>query len=99
MRTTRHEIDLQLKELNQLLGRPLEPWLKLPEKDAGSIAQIGNIHLYRDHLGYRVYEMCNEGGGVRDATYKTFKTKKELCGWLDGAIYSAYQMKKWVENA
>lgn len=99
MRTTRHDIDLQLKELNQLLNRPVEPWLRLPERDAGSIAQIGNIHLYRDHLGYRIYEMCNEGGGVRDVTYKTFETKTELCLWLDGAIYAAQQMKRMAENA
>ena len=88
-RTTRHDIDLQLLELNRQLGRPDKPWQE--RRVNGNAANVGNIHLYRDHLGYRIYEMVNSGGGVRDATYKLFRTKNEVCLWLDGAIYAARQ--------
>lgn len=87
--TTRQDIDLQLLELNRQLNRPDRPWLD--GRAHGNAAQVGNIHLYRDHLGYRLYEMSNPSGGVRDVTYKVFRTKNELCLWLDGAIYVARQ--------
>lgn len=95
--TTRKEIELQLQELNELLGRPIMPYVKVMLSDGKYrlLAQIGNIHIYHDINGYQLHEMCNESGGVRDVTYKWLKTKRELSGWLDGAIYAA---RKKVES-
>lgn len=84
---TTADIEAQLKELNHLLARPEKPYVR--NADGRFVAQLGNIHLYHDHYGYKLHEVRTEGGGVRDVTYKWLKTKKDVCVWLDGAIYSA----------
>lgn len=85
--TTRLDIDLQLRELNTLLDRPDEPYRR--DENTKLVANIGNIHLYHDHNGYKIYEMANESGAVRDVTYKAVSTKRDVSLWLDGAIYVA----------
>ena len=90
--TTRKDIEAQLLELNRLLGRPERPWVI--GKVHGNAANVGNIHLYRDHLGYKIYEMVNTGGGVRDVTYKDLPTRRAVSLWLDGAIYSSQRLNE-----
>lgn len=86
---TTADIEAQLLELNRLQGRPEKPYIRNAEGKL--VAQLENIHLYHDHLGYKLHEMRTEGGGVRDVTYKWLKTKRDVCVWLDGAIYAARQ--------
>lgn len=90
-RTTTLDIELQLRELNNCLGRPDKPYERT---DGRLIGQVGNIHLYHDFNGYKIFEMCNEAGAVRDVTYKRFKTKGDVSAWLDGAIFVARERLK-----
>ena len=66
-RTTRAQLESLVEIINKQLDRPTKPYADSVEHPWGAMkAQIGNFHIDNAYGGYRLCEMDNEHGGVRD---------------------------------
>jgi len=81
-RITDRDIEQGLQRLNELAGRPLQPYVKNP--DGKYHAQVGNFHYSAAFGGYQLEEMGGEHGGTR--TFGGFGTKRELLTRINAMI-------------
>jgi hypothetical protein len=72
-RVTNAMLESAVKRLNELAGKPVEPWTR---KDGKLRANIGNYNLYGAYGSTGLHQMTTEGGGVREIFGLT--TKREL---------------------
>ena len=75
-RITVKDLKLSIKHMNELMGRPTEPYSK--DENDKLVGNIGNFHLYQAYGGYNVHEMANHGGGVRTPLSYGTTTARDL---------------------
>lgn len=63
-RINRRNLDLALERLNSRLGLPTTAYIKDAETNRFT-ARIGHIYAEKALSGYLLYQIVNEGGGVR----------------------------------
>ena len=78
-RISRHDIEVQLRNLNRALERPEEPYTRA---DGVYHANAGCLHLSGAYGGWQVQEMM-AGGGTREIT-RSYAPLREVSVFLDG---------------
>ena len=81
-RITNKLLEKRVELLNNMLDRPTEPYQQI---DGKLKANIGNIYLDHAYGGVGLYEMANDGGGVKNITYGHM-TKRELDNFITGML-------------
>ena len=79
-RISRHDLDVQLRNLNRDLGRPEEPYSH--DADGKYQPNAGNLHLSGAYGGWQVQEMM-ASSGVRSLT-SGYEPLRSVSTFLDG---------------
>ena len=81
------ESDLKdlIDQLNELTGNPLTYSSHKPDEPFKS--NIGHYHLSCAYGGYRLDQLCNEGGGIRVISCNGYSTKRDLYNELQAMLY------------
>ena len=92
-RITRKHLDYVVDAINMRAGTPPRPW---SDRDAnGKItANVGNYHIGSAYGGWRLEQMMNEGGGIRNVFGIGYVPKRELYGLLQ-AYHGGLTSKLW----
>lgn len=90
MRITEKYLQATCDRINRVLDQPLEPYARI---DGNLVANIGCYHL--DHAYGRValYQMDNDGGGVRDI-FGGHLTKRDLYERMHAFIKGLEEVSK-----
>ena len=79
MRTTTKHLESLIKQLNELLQKPIEPNYLLTTNEGRKLYwHIGNYHLVSAYGGYDLAQVVNEGGGITKPLYGGMVSKREL---------------------
>tara|TARA_R100001082_G_scaffold60183_1_gene33455 strand:+ start:98 stop:379 length:282 start_codon:yes stop_codon:yes gene_type:complete len=89
MRITNTNLQYKIDTINELLGYDKKPNKFLNGKLK---ANVGTFYISKAYGGYRIEQICNEGGGCIDISYRG--TKKECYYWAKGIIEGIKQANK-----
>ena len=90
-RITEKDIKSRIDYLNRITGNAQTTYTK---QDDGTIkANIGNYYLSCAYGGYKLEQICNDGGGCSDISRQGYGTKRELYNFLNAYI-DGIQLKK-----
>lgn len=81
MRISQSDLQYKIDTINELLGYNKKPY---SSKDGKLKANKGTFYVGQAYGGYRIEQICNEGGGCRDISYRG--TKKECYFYAKGII-------------
>lgn len=88
MRISKEQLQNSVNYLNLLTNNPVNTW----EEDNGKMtSNIGNYYVHSAYGGVALYQITNDGGGVRDVLNTGFIGKSDLYNRI-----SAY--KKGIAN-
>jgi len=82
-RFTQKQLDFQVECLNAALNRPRKAWRKVGGRN---VASVGRIVLDQCYGGYRVAELCTDGGGERDMFHGYRMSARECYYCLKAAV-------------
>lgn len=95
MRTTTKHLESLIKQLNELLQKPIEPNYLLTTNQGRKLYwHIGNYHLVSAYGGYDLAQVVNEGGGITKPLYGGMVSKRELYYKLTSYINGVVEGKK-----
>lgn len=95
MRTTTKHLESLIKQLNELLQKPIEPNYLLTTNEGRKLYwHIGNYHLVSAYGGYDLAQVVNEGGGITKPLYGGMVSKRELYYKLTSYINGVVEGKK-----
>lgn len=95
MRTTTKHLESLIKQLNELLQKPIEPNYLLTTNEGKKLYwHIGNYHLVSAYGGYDLAQVVNEGGGITKPLYGGMVSKRELYYKLTSYINGVVEGKK-----
>ena len=75
MRVTKEHLENQVELLNEFTNQPKKTWSK--DKSGKFLSNIGNYHISGAYGGFKLEQIANENGGVREITNYRM-TKREL---------------------
>lgn len=75
MRITKEHLENQVEILNEFTNQPKKPWSK--DKEGKFLGNIGNYHISQAYGGFKLEQIANQHGGVREMTNYRL-TKREL---------------------
>jgi hypothetical protein len=81
MRISQSDLQYKIDTINELLGYYKKPYSNTYNKIR---ANKGTFYISKAYGGYRIEQICNEGGGCRDISYRG--TKKECYFYAKGII-------------
>jgi len=82
MKILMRDLEAACNRLNLTAGTPMTPYSKV---DGKSVANIGNYHLDSAYGGWKLVQMCGEGGGIRTIT-DGYVSKPELYNLIHAYI-------------
>ena len=99
MRISIKDLEQLVTVLNNRTNNPVEPYTRTVDDAGKSVfkSNIGNYHLDGAYGGYKLAQIVNEGGGIKDVLYCGFTTKKELHGLIQAYI-SGIEVERTVSN-
>jgi len=83
-RITTKQLEAMVKELNEIVGVPTEPYTKA--KDGTINANIGTYYISGAYGGWALEKIVTTGGGVTRISHDGYGTKHQLSKFLDGFL-------------
>lgn len=90
MRLTQKDLQATCDCINRTMDTPFEPYARIEGK---MVANIGCYHLNHAYGGVALYQMVNDGGGVRDI-FGGHLTKRDLYERMHAFIKGLEEVKK-----
>jgi hypothetical protein len=87
MKITEKDLEAVVNRLNLVAKTPTESWKKVNGKN---VSNEGNYHIGYEYGGYCLYQMTNDGGGVRNVLSCGITTKRELYHSMQAYISGIY---------
>ena len=88
MRVTKKDLQNKIDYLNELTDNNKKPY------EFGKGWKRGTYLLSGAYGGYKLEQVVNDGGGVRDVLYTGFTTKKDLYKNVCSYVNGLYDSKK-----
>ncbi len=90
-RITIKMLEARVNQLNNWLGYPTEHW-KPYRVDGNLVANPNHYYIGMAYGGYRLEQLCNEGGGARDISPRG--TKRETWDYVTAMIAGIEELEK-----